>query len=66
MTAEMVLLLGLYAFFIIGIFMHREKGLYYSFHGTLPYLSARIEQHTATGSGFFSTDKPGGMTWDAP
>lgn len=66
MTAEMILLLCLYGMFVIGIFLKEKEGLYYSFQGTLPYLSARVQKHTATGAGFFGLDRAGGMSWDEP
>ena len=66
MTAELVLLLMLYTFFIIGIFLSPKYGLVRSFGDTLPYLSARIEKHVATGHGFWSATPSTAVDWQQP
>ncbi|MDE0517974.1 MAG: hypothetical protein OXH36_00240 [Bdellovibrionales bacterium] len=65
MTAELVLLLAVYAMLILGLFMHPQHGLVNTFHNNLPLLSARVEKHVATGVGFWShPDKP--VRWQSP
>ena len=55
MTAEFVLLLAVYAVCIIGLVFSKDYGVIYTFNNNLPFLSARIEKHTATGMGFCHT-----------
>ena len=63
MTAELVLLLSFYAFFVMGIFIHPEWGLTQTFKKSLPSLSARIEKHIVCGEGFWSTAD---VKWEKP
>lgn len=56
MTAELVLLLSVYALLILGLFVHPQYGVVYTFHDNLPLLSARVEKHVATGVGFWHTN----------
>ena len=63
MTAELVLLLMLYVAFIIGIFLSPQYGLLSSFSDTLPYLSARMEKHVATGQGFWKSGQSTQVNW---
>ena len=65
MTAELVLLLSLYAFLILGVFMAPGKGLFYSFQDSLPALSARIEHRVVTGQGFWYGGSKG-IDWSEP
>ena len=58
MTAELVLLLAVYAAVLLGLFFHPEHGVVNTFKNNLPMLSARIEKHTATGQGFWD-----GVNW---
>lgn len=51
MSLELVLLLFLYAFFLVGIFMG-DSGPLTTFEKSAPRLAARIEQHLATGADF--------------
>jgi len=53
MTAELVLLLSVYAFCVIGLFFG-DKGFVNNFNNNLPYLSARVEKHVAVGQGFWA------------
>ena len=72
MTAELILLISLYAFWIMGVFLSpanssSEGGLFYSFQGALPSLSARIELHVATGHGFWGKGtRDNTITWEKP
>ena len=58
MTAELVLLLSVYAALIIGLFFG-DKGVVNTFHDNLPKLSVRVEKHVMVGEGF-------GKQWIAP
>ncbi len=51
MTAELVLLLAVYALFIMSLFVGKE-GAVHTFKNSLPQLSTRIEQNIVTGQGF--------------
>ena len=67
MTAELTLLLAIYAFLVIGLFLHPEYGVQTTFKENLPLLSARIEQNVATGGGFSTPsvhDRP--LEWSKP
>ena len=60
MTTELVLLLAVYALVIMALFLDKEIGVVNTFTNNLPKLSARIEKHTATGYGFWtSSHQPG-------
>ena len=66
MTTELVLLLAVYAMFILGLFLGPE-GMVNTFTNNLPKLSARIEKHTATGYGFLHTSREGlPLQWEKP
>ncbi len=69
MTAELVLLLSVYAFLIAGLFLHKDHGVIATFHNSLPSLSARIEKHVATGYGFWDSsisDSTISVNWKKP
>ena len=66
MTAELVLLLSLSAFLILGVFIKPTDGFLDSFQGALPALSARIEYRVVTGHGFWSGRDNIGMIWGEP
>ena len=67
MTAELVLLLAVYATLILGLFFHQDHGVVTTFENNLPKLSARIEKHVATGSGFWTTSVSGSaIKWAKP
>ena len=52
MSTELVLLLGIYAFILMGVFIDSEGPFQSSFkHGT-PRLAARIERDISIGRGF--------------
>ena len=66
MVTELVLLLAVYALLILGLFFAPDKGAVPTFTDHLPKLSARIEKHTATGYGFWNTDRDGRpLTWSS-
>ena len=52
MTTELILLLGLFAFLVLGSFLNKDSGLEATFSKAAPRLGARIEKHLETGSGF--------------
>mgnify|MGYP001594411181 CR=1 FL=1 len=58
MSLELVLLLFLYAFFLVGMFMG-PSGPRATFEKSAPRLAARIEQHLATGADFKDPRNPG-------
>ena len=65
MITELVLLLAVYAFTIMLVFLGPD-GVVKTFTNNLPKLSARIEQHTATGYGFWETSNEGQrLTWSS-
>ena len=67
MTAELVLLLAVYATLILGLFFHKDHGVVKTFENNLPKLSVRIEKHVATGSGFWHTSQDGqAIQWTKP
>jgi hypothetical protein len=49
MTVEYVLLLGIFAFFMLGTLI---KGPFNAFENAGPKLGARVEKHLATGEAF--------------
>ena len=51
MTTELVLLLGIYAFILLGVFMG-DSGPMATFKNSAPRLAARIERDITTGRGF--------------
>lgn len=51
MTTEFVLLLGLYAFIILGAFLG-DKGPMATFKNAGPRFAAKVERDVATGHGF--------------
>lgn len=59
MTTELILLLGLFAFILLGSFLNKDTGIEAVFKKSAPRLGARIEKHLETGSGFPET-------WQAP
>lgn len=52
MTTELVLLLSIFAFVLLGAFVGEGSGPGYAFLTGGPHLGARIEMHLATGHGF--------------
>ncbi|MDE0119486.1 MAG: hypothetical protein OXM55_05710 [Bdellovibrionales bacterium] len=65
MTAELVLLLAVYAMLILGLFIHPQHGVVSTFYNNLPLLSARVEKHVATGTGFWPNHSSP-VEWTAP
>jgi len=66
MTVELVLLLGLYAFIILGAFLG-PMGPVETFNKSAPRLAARVERNVSTGNGFRSA--PAGVeavSWRKP
>ena len=59
MTTELILLLGLFAFILLGSFLNDRSGMEATFRKSAPRLGARIEKHLETGSGFPER-------WEAP
>ncbi len=51
MTTELVLILGLYAFILMGVFFG-DMGPIATFNKSAPRLAARIERNVTTGRGF--------------
>ena len=61
MTTELVLLLAVFAFVLLGVFTKVPRE---TFANSGPRLGAHIERHLATGTGF----RPGGnpVRWEKP
>ncbi len=59
MTTELILLLGLFAFLLLGSFLNERSGIEATFKKSAPRLGARIEKHLETGGGFPDS-------WEAP
>jgi hypothetical protein len=62
MTTEFILLLGLYAFILLGVFMG-ENGPKATFTKSAPRLAARIEKNLSTGLNFIPKDTAGTSQW---
>ncbi len=62
MTTELVILLALSLFIIVGGVLHHESGVRATFLAAGPNLGARVEKHLETGSGFLNRDN----SWIAP
>lgn len=56
MTTELVLILGLYAFILMGVFFG-DMGPIATFNKSAPRLAARIERNVTTGRGFVQQQK---------
>ncbi len=66
MTVELVLLLGIYAFLVLGAFLG-EFGPVETFRKSAPRLAARIERNVSTGDGFRTANKGGkAVSWSKP
>jgi hypothetical protein len=65
MTVELVLLLGLYAFVLLGAFLG-DNGPLETFKKSGPRLGARIERNVSTGDGFRRSDDGLGVNWIKP
>jgi len=64
MTTELVLLLGIYAFIILGVFLG-DSGPMATFKNSAPRLAARIERDITTGRGFLKNGTPAAQ-WQKP
>lgn len=63
MTTELVLILGLYAFILMGVFFG-DMGPIATFNKSAPRLAARIERNVTIGRGFTENDTA--SSWIAP
>ena len=59
MTTELILLIGLFAFILLGSFLNKKSGMEATFREAAPKLGARVEKHLETGAGFQGS-------WTAP
>ena len=64
MTTELVLLLGIYAYIILGVFLG-DMGPLATFKKSAPKLAARIERDITIGNNFRGRDGRG-AEWKAP
>ena len=64
MTTELVLLLGIYAFIVIGVFLG-DLGPVATFNRSVPRLAGHIERNVNIGHRF-NTKGGGPTTWKAP
>lgn len=66
MTIELVLLLGLYAFILMGAFFG-PSGPIETFKKAAPRLAARVERNVSVGDGFRTSRSDGtGVNWVKP
>lgn len=65
MTTELVLLLGIYAFLVIGAFLG-DLGPIETFKKSGPRLGARIERNIEVGRGFRTSRDNAGVNWEQP
>ncbi len=65
MTVELVLLLGIYAFLVLGAFLG-DLGPIETFKKSAPRLAARVERNISTGDGFRTSKDGLGVTWTKP
>ena len=65
MTVELVLLLGLYAFIVMGAFLG-PLGPIETFKKSAPRLAARIERNVSVGDGFRSSRDGSPVNWIKP
>ena len=66
MTVELVLLMGLYAFLLLGTFLG-DLGPIQTFKKSAPRLGARVERNISTGDGFRTLSSDGtGVDWIKP
>jgi len=65
MTVELVLLLGIYAFLILGAFLG-DLGPIETFKRSAPRLGARIERNISTGDGFRNSKDGLPVNWIKP
>ena len=66
MTVELVLILGMYGFLIIGAFLG-PLGPIETFKKSAPRLAARVERNISTGDGFRTSSQDGkAVNWVKP
>ncbi len=65
MTTELVLLLALYVFIIMGAFLG-DLGPIETFRKSAPRLAARVERNISTGDGFRQSQDGQGVNWVRP
>lgn len=65
MSVELVLLLGIYGFLIIGAFLG-DLGPIETFKKSAPRLAARVERNISVGDGFRSSTDGQGVNWIKP
>ena len=65
MTVELVLLLGLYAFIIMGAFLG-PMGPVETFKKSAPKLAARVERNISVGDGFRTSRDGVSVNWVKP
>ena len=65
MTTELVLLLGIYAFLVIGIFLG-DLGPIETFKKSAPRLAARVERNISVGDGFRQSKDGKPVNWVRP
>jgi hypothetical protein len=65
MTVELVLLLGVYAFIIMGAFLG-DSGPVATFKSAGPRLAARLERNLSVGDGFRVSKDNQGVHWVQP
>jgi hypothetical protein len=65
MTTELVLLLGIYAFLLLGAFLG-DLGPIETFKKSAPRLGARVERNVSVGDGFRQSKDGKGVNWIKP
>lgn len=65
MTTEYILLLGIYALIILGVFLG-DLGPIATFKQSGPRLAARIERNISVGNGFKYSRDGEGINWSEP
>ncbi len=65
MTVEVTLLLGIFAYLMIGAFLG-ERGPQQIFFNSAPRLGARVEAHIVTGRGFVEPISQQKVRWIRP
>lgn len=70
MTTELVILLGIFAFLLVGVFFGESDSFRATFERSSPKLGARLERHLETGGGFAQKslenergDQASGIRW---
>jgi hypothetical protein len=65
MITELVLLLAIWAFILLGVFLG-DHGPIETFKKSAPRLGARIERDIATGTGFYDKVEKQTINWQDP